>query len=472
MRAAVLVLAILETVAAAAGLTFRSTDGRSPCSLATTVRGEVGYVRLDDLAWCLGGRSSWIPGRRRALLLARGDSVAITVDSRFIAINGTEVCLQEPVVARDGVVWVPEEFAVRVPPLLTGVRAMWVDSLAGVVVEASPCDLTLRRVVEDTMAVRLEVALPSGAEWRLSPFRGDSTVLTVTGATVCLDDFDGILSDSAVVSLAVRQEAGRAVLVARRRALGISSRCLERGGVLSWHLGVFPEPRWVIPVVRRVVIDPGHGGSDEGTRSADGVREKDVTLACATRLAGHLTRHGIEAVLTRTHDVTTPQATRIQVAGTAGADLFVSLHCDWSFDRSRRGLHVVFPGPNGRSVTSVRADDLLTFEEPEAVAPSGPPSPLVPVERASARWLGASARAAEAVTRAVLERGLVAAPPTQGAFIALQGLSMPSISVELGYLSHPVEARDLASTSSLDELAEAIATGLARLADPLLRTFP
>lgn len=78
-----------------------------------------------------------------------------------------------------------------------------------------------------------------------------------------------------------------------------------------------------------VAIDPGHGGEDEG-RAADGVKEKDLNLAIALNLAQALQKIGSRVVLTRSEDTEVPLYDRPAAANSAGADVFLSIHHNYS----------------------------------------------------------------------------------------------------------------------------------------------
>jgi N-acetylmuramoyl-L-alanine amidase len=433
--------------------------------LTSIVREGVVYHRLDEVASSLSAMVSWIPARRRAAVVTSTDSIAVTVDSRFFTLNGRGIILDHPVIYTEGSVLVPEAFVKAIPSLLTSARAAWVDSLGQLQVEGTPCDIEVIRVIEDSIAVHLELSLPSYAEWDLSPFQGDSVVLAVHGATVCTSDFDSLLTDSSAVFVVARQEPGRAILVAHRSQPGIHARCTARGTSLIWSLGELPaDRRWTRPI-RRIVIDAGHGGSDLGARSSDGIAEKDVNLTVATRLAGVLRDEldDIDVVLIRDDDLDIPSSLRIERANAAGADLFVSIHCNWSFDHSLRGLQASFPTPGHVGPTKAVVSRDGVVESPESDGGSGESlETLLPWDTASNKWLPASKALANVVTEAFTARGLPARTPLQAPLEGLHGLAMPSVLVEVGYLSNPMERRDLVAREHLHLVAEILASGISR----------
>jgi N-acetylmuramoyl-L-alanine amidase len=95
-----------------------------------------------------------------------------------------------------------------------------------------------------------------------------------------------------------------------------------------------------------VVLDPGHGGDQEGAISPAGVKEKDLALDIARRIAARLKRGGAKVILTRSGDIGVPLANRAAIATAIRADLFVSVHLNSmptaEQRRSSRGVETYF----------------------------------------------------------------------------------------------------------------------------------
>jgi N-acetylmuramoyl-L-alanine amidase len=206
----------------------------------------------------------------------------------------------------------------------------------------------------------------------------------------------------------------------------------------------------------RVVIDPGHGGTNTGARGAeDGVLEKRVTLAVAKQLAAELRAAGLEVSLTRQVDRTLTLRQRAVLANRDGADLFVSIHANASPTRSQRGFETYVLTPAGVDVIA----PALRNEEPSprpGVAPaiSGI---LDDVERGAAQWEAADlAAAVQASLRAVRgrdhDRGV-----RQDAHHVLLGAIMPAVLVEIGFVDHPIEGPELVEHATQADIARAIA---------------
>jgi N-acetylmuramoyl-L-alanine amidase len=212
-----------------------------------------------------------------------------------------------------------------------------------------------------------------------------------------------------------------------------------------------------------IVLDPGHGGSDTGAVGPGGVREKDVTLALARRLAAALrSRLPVRVVLTRDEDAELPLAVRAAIGNQLEADLFLSLHLNSSYGRSARGTETYF--------LSLEASDERAAEAAAAAnaANGGAPDPttdlqLILWDMAQAQHLAESQQLAKLVQEelnsalGLRDRGVKQAP-----FTVLMGAAMPAVLVELGFLSNPEEEERLADPAHQTALTDALVRAIAR----------
>ncbi len=209
-----------------------------------------------------------------------------------------------------------------------------------------------------------------------------------------------------------------------------------------------------------IVIDPGHGGSDSGAISATGLEEKVVSLAVAKRLAAILEHDGYVVRLTRTGDETRALTDRTALANRLGAIAFISLHANASTVTSVRGAETYYMSVH--DATDAHAAETARKEN-AAGAPTrhGSTLDLILWDMAQARVLNGSAQLALAIQRQLNsflnlpDRGVKQAP-----FVVLTGATMPAVLVEMGFLSNPAEAAQLADPGYRQRLAEAIARGI------------
>jgi len=208
-----------------------------------------------------------------------------------------------------------------------------------------------------------------------------------------------------------------------------------------------PEP-WKLSRERIVVIDPGHGGGNRGTRSIlSGTRfEKEYSLDWARRLKPLLEKRGWKVHLTRDSDVDVPLQDRVAFADRRRADLFISLHFNSSFPKlDPRGIETYALTPRGLPSTTVRSgkDD-------------------VNVAHAGNAQDSFNLRLATSVHRSLIESlGATDRGVKRARFMTvLQGQKRPAILIEAGFLSNPDEARLISSPGYRQKLAEAVANAL------------
>ncbi len=209
--------------------------------------------------------------------------------------------------------------------------------------------------------------------------------------------------------------------------------------------------------VERIAVDPGHGGTDPGAIGAAGVREKDVTLDIAKKVAPLLARDGLVVVLTRDDDRFVPLEDRTARANAFGADLFVSIHCNAAENRARHGIETY--------VLDTTKDDIASRVAARENATSQAATAELGSILASLRLAdqaGHSMHLAELTQRSalgsmrdrypdVLDGGMHTA-----GFYVLVGARMPSILVETGYISNALEEQRLSTDDYRQRLADAV----------------
>jgi N-acetylmuramoyl-L-alanine amidase len=196
-----------------------------------------------------------------------------------------------------------------------------------------------------------------------------------------------------------------------------------------------------------IVIDPGHGGENAGTRSAAGEHfEKEFTLDWGRRLQNLLVSQGWQVFLTRTDDRDVAISNRVAFAQERKADLFLSLHFNSSFPNDNQaGLETYCLTPSGMPSTVTRE-----FEDNLAEVL---PNNAFDVENLQ---LALSVHRALLQVNGHRDRGV-----RRARFLGvLRGQQRPAILIEGGYLSNPQEARRIAEPEYRQKLADAVARGL------------
>jgi N-acetylmuramoyl-L-alanine amidase len=205
---------------------------------------------------------------------------------------------------------------------------------------------------------------------------------------------------------------------------------------------------------------------DNGAQTPNGIQEKTITLAFAKRLQEILIASGqFDVALSRDDDSFMRLEQRVQLARTNKADLFISLHADIFEDTSIRGASVYTRDEQASDVLDKvlaeqenRADLLAGFEVP--VAETAVVNILVDLMRREMRRQ--SYIAAQAIIDQLKPSVRIRRYPLRRAdFFVLQSPDVPSILLELGFLSNTGDARNLTSPDWRDRVAEAVARGIA-----------
>ncbi len=221
-----------------------------------------------------------------------------------------------------------------------------------------------------------------------------------------------------------------------------------------------------------VVIDPGHGGIDPGAE-VEGLREADLMLAFAGRLAGVLEETGrFDVYLTRMEDFFVPLEDRLSVARLAGADVFLSLHADAlepdagpASGMSVYTLSDEFSDAAGQRMAERHArHNILAGVD---LSETGDDVALVLMEMARRETTPRAAMLQDKVVQSFLSAGLAvnSRPERHGDFSVLKAADIPSVLIELGFLSSDADRALFASEVWLDEASFAIRDALLYWAD-------
>ncbi|MCX5731800.1 MAG: N-acetylmuramoyl-L-alanine amidase [Deltaproteobacteria bacterium] len=219
--------------------------------------------------------------------------------------------------------------------------------------------------------------------------------------------------------------------------------------------------------IRRIIVDAGHGGHDTGAIGPRGVREKDVTLAMARRLAEKLRGQGFEVTLTRTDDRYLKLEERTAMANMARGDLFVSLHTNANPRRDRSGVETYF-----LNVTDDRYARRLAARENGSLDMEETPRDVqrILTDLDSKASAGASRTLARMVQKEITIRTRQSQGPVRdrgvknALFYVLLGARMPAVLVETAFISNRAEEKRLASPAYQQLVADGVTRAVVEFA--------
>lgn len=213
--------------------------------------------------------------------------------------------------------------------------------------------------------------------------------------------------------------------------------------------------------VKRIIIDPGHGGTDPGTSGKLGTKEKDVALDIAMRLKARLERYNYDVIMTRQGDDTVPLKKRIELANSAMADLFISIHLNYLPARPTNIIETYYFG------LSSDEDILRLAEKENADSPYSLGEFKKVLEKVNFTMkFEESYRLADSIQRILfknikrLDRGTVDFGIKRAPFVVLLGADMPSVLVEVSCLSNKVEELRLNTGTYREKIASYIEAGI------------
>jgi len=214
----------------------------------------------------------------------------------------------------------------------------------------------------------------------------------------------------------------------------------------------------------RIVVDAGHGGRDWGTVGRDGLLEKDLVLEIGQRLGKLLEgRLGMDVIYTRQDDSYIPLDERASIANQAQADLFVSVHANYSDLPSARGVETYYT--NFFMVPASKDVDMRPGTGGARNAATTSLSPADLQERVEqSRRLAESVQRSLYGTLSAQNPGLRDRGIKEASFVVLTESAMPGILAEVSFVSSPTDGQKLRSDGYREQVAEALYKGIARYA--------
>ena len=218
--------------------------------------------------------------------------------------------------------------------------------------------------------------------------------------------------------------------------------------------------------IRKIVLDPGHGGKDPGAIGVGGRAEKDVVLSIAKRLAVKLKNEmGIQVVLTRKDDRYVPLENRTAIANAEDADLFISLHMNASVNSEAKGIETYYldnttdeaalrlaARENGTSRKDVSDLQFILSDMTQNMKLE---DSIALAHRLHNSAVGGMSKAISEVKDLGVKKAL---------FYVLVGARMPSVLVEMFFITNPNEGRSMGQESTQDAMVEALMQGIQKYA--------
>lgn len=222
--------------------------------------------------------------------------------------------------------------------------------------------------------------------------------------------------------------------------------------------------------IKTIVIDAGHGGKDPGT-IGNGIIEKEQTLIFAKELGKKLQKAGYTVYYTRTNDTYIALEKRTEFANNKKADLFISVHCNSNTDKTIAGFETYYlstKGSDKRATFVASRENGVSANKLNSLQIILSDITLDSKQEESKNIAGYIQHNVLVQTRkhshSIKDKGVRSAP-----FFVLLGARMPSVLVELGYVSNKQDANTLLKTSYRSAVVEGVVEAIASYQKSLIR---
>jgi N-acetylmuramoyl-L-alanine amidase len=484
-------------------LTVVSKDGRR--TLATTVQNEQDFVALDDLAAMFQ-----LTVREDALgvtVAYKGKTVVLTVDQPLASVSGRLVSLPATPIRNQARRWlVPAEFISRALALIydarldlrrparlllvgdiraprVQMRYEAVGTGARLTIDAAPRAGSAVSQDNDRIAIKFDADLldiPNNglALTAQSTAQGIVQAVRLADATTIEVDLGPRFSSFRAASQQL-DNATRLVIDLTAATVAEAAPAPAPGATSAASTpGAAPAPAAPAPPpdlsaltqtpssVRTIVIDPGHGGDDEGVKGPAGTKEKDLTLALARRVKAAIeSRLGIRVLLTRDDDRRVSIDDRTSMANNNKSDLFISLHANASFRPSVAGGSIYSAAFEPGAAQAARA---LAPERVPAIGGGSREIEFVPWDFAQSAHIEESDALAKLLQAQLRDRIPLTARPIDSAPLrVLESANMPAILIEVGYLTNPAQETQLLGAEFQNPFVQGVLEAIVRFRDAL-----
>lgn len=477
-------VALLAGSCLARTVTVAYSDGRPSDKVEVLDRDGKVYLGVSDVARLLGLEKAVDLDKGRAILASGGIEVEIMVGGTVWKVGEQALTSEEPAFRDGDQIYVGLASAEELLAESFGRSLRWDQSRERVLVglpAPNIIDIEVRSETDQVVAViktigilrydilpaaegRVEILVRGGSFSKRLGFEAPGGLVERVEAT---QEAEGA---RIAITLGATQPAyrvfpqwepnGIVVKVWTRALAEIPEPELRPPRRVAWQER-FAEDRAALDVV---VVDPGHGGANQGSIGATGYLEKDFNLAVALKLKTALEREGVEVILTRSDDVFVPLETRTEMANSVGSDMLISVHANGFTSQEAGGFEVYFLSPpadeNARYVVATENGDI----EPAPILSEGKDDvAFILWDAAQSEFVAESSYLAQLVNEEIAgfanikNRGV-----KQADFFVLKGAYLPGILVEAAFITNPQEEALLRQESFQDSLVRAVVTAVER----------
>jgi len=438
------------------------------------------YFSMSQMAGLLGERLSWEEVGLSILFVTDYHRMIFFPGSPYFRVDDSVKNLTYAAKLKDGQLYLPAQTFF---PFLDNVRQehiAWDSGRRSVKVNSERYNVTDIALAPKANGLLIEIFLNEPKEYELFTSEGNWINVTIAGGKInrrqilsyksssLLLDLNAFqFENSAQISMRFKRDIGKYTHRLQSNPVRIQISLLDTSAAALAPGG--PGPVGPDKLIDRVIIDPGHGGTDYGAIGPKSTREKEIVLDIARRLAKLIRKDKLfVAYMTRDKDINVSLKERADMANRSKGDIFVSIHANASIKRGVRGFQVFFlaPAKNDSARAAAQLENAPFLAEKRTRSEEGKDnlsyilSDMIQTEFQT-ESSDLAAMMEKELRRSVSEtsnRGI-----DQAGFFVLNGVYMPSVLVETAFITNREDEKLLNNKEYREQMARSIYEGLKKL---------
>jgi len=455
-----------------------SLSGRTE-RIGSFSHGEIVYFSLSEFVELYGEKLSWETLGQSIDYRIGDNRFRFFLGSSFVSLNDTVRNMTYPAKLREGALYLPAQTFVRLLDRTRPERVTWESDRRRIRIETGYYNITDVTVSQKANGILVEIYLTEELPFQLTESEGNWLNFSLPGGRVNRAVIESRRSSAAIREINAFQFETSAQVSLRLRRTPHSYDAKynpETGRIqLSIRNPNFRPQTTHRPVgqigpdktIDLIVIDPGHGGEDNGAIGRKFTKEKDIALKISRELAKLIRKDKLfKVILTREKDEFITLEERAGIANLAQADLFISIHVNANISRQARGSQVFFlaPAKNDGARALAQAENASFLTNAGSVDVSGRDDLSLIVNDMIQNVYEEVSADLSAIIQNQFQKslGIPSRGVDQAAFVVLNQVYMPSVLVEVAFISNRQEEKLLRDKKFRRKAARAIYEGLKR----------
>ena len=473
-RLALFFLILLYFVPARADIKAIWTEKDKKIDIAAIERNDIQYISLNELAGFIECENPIDLRKGTGSLFLKNGELDYSLFSPYIIVGDKSYNIHHDIILHDGDFYAPVEYIVPVIDKLIPDDLIYSAKKKSIGIFPALYNIIDLTAQQKLNGLLIEFLVTEELKFDVVKTNDSWLIVTIYKGTIDTSRFNGMrpvkaiyntkayqFENSAQVSVRLRPRDFTFVSKLRRNPLRIQI-MIKGEAFADTVLSYMPEPGNDMQnnLIDVIVVDPGHGGEDEGAIGSSGYKEKDFNLMVSKELQKMLEEKGFYIILTRDNDRFVSLSDRTKIANEAGADLFISIHANASTNKEARGFISFFLSDaktDQARATAALENSAIKFETTESQKDYVSDLDFILLDMVQSEFLKESADLAAIIEQNIQEytkinsRGI-----DQAGFFVLNKTYMPSVLIESAFISNKDDEKLLKSDKTHKDIARAI----------------